>query len=109
VIRFCSSTAYKSLTEEERELLSAVRADPSGATQVLWEHGQWYAENSVRFLDSERERPTRSESATGRAPRDAAEIARRVPSCTVHASEDEGHFLLIPLWPEILERSLAHR
>ena len=37
------------------------------------------------------------------------EIARRIPSHTVHASEDEGHFLLILVWPEILERSLEHR
>jgi hypothetical protein len=28
---------------------------------------------------------------------------------TVHASKDEGHFLLIPLWSEIVERSLAQR
>jgi pimeloyl-ACP methyl ester carboxylesterase len=27
----------------------------------------------------------------GRAPHDAAEIARRIPSCTVHASRDEGY------------------
>jgi hypothetical protein len=32
----------------------------------------------------------------GRAPRDAPEIARRIPSCAVHTCEDEGHFVLIP-------------
>jgi hypothetical protein len=40
---------------------------------------------------------------------DADEIARRIPSCAVHASKDEGHFLLIQLWSEIVERSLAQR
>ena len=43
----------------------------------------------------------------GRAPRDAPEIARRIPSCTVHRCEDEGHFVLIPRWPEIVEQASA--
>jgi pimeloyl-ACP methyl ester carboxylesterase len=154
--------AYASLTAEEREMLSAVRADPEGATELLWEHGQWYPENPVRFVESDREPadaavfsdeafrtnfadanvegarqgqaglicdwvadalPWGFELADlgipvdlwvgqrdqGRAPLHAAEIARRIPSCTVHAAEDEGHFLLIPLWSEIVERGLAHR
>jgi pimeloyl-ACP methyl ester carboxylesterase len=154
--------AYESLTEGEREVLSAIRADPDDATRLLWGHGQWYAENPVRFLNSEREPADQAifrdeafrssfadanvegarqgqagligdwvadalpwgfrladigvpvdlwvgEHDPGRAPRDADQIARRIPSCTVHASEDEGHFLLIPLWSEIVERSLAHR
>jgi pimeloyl-ACP methyl ester carboxylesterase len=153
--------AYESLTEEEGEMLSATRADPGGATQLLWEHGQWYAENPARFLDSDREPADEAifrdevfrsnfadasvegalqgqaglicdwiaealpwgfrladigvpvdlwlgEKDSGRAPLDAAEIARRIPSCAVHAYQDESHWLLIPLWPEILERSLAH-
>lgn len=154
--------AHASLAAEERELLAAVRADPAGATALLWEHGQWYAENPLRFLDADREPADEAifgdaafrstfadanvegalqgqaglicdwvadalpwgfeladigvpvelwvgEQDSGRAPLDAAEIARRIPSCTVHAYEDEGHWLLIPLWREILERSLARR
>jgi pimeloyl-ACP methyl ester carboxylesterase len=153
--------AYASLTDEEREGLAAVRADPAGATTLLWEHGQWYADNPLRFLDRDREpadeaifqdeafRKNFSESNVegarqgqaglvadwvsdalpwgfeladidvpvdlwvgaldpGRAPRDAPEIARRIPSCTVHAVAGEAHFLLIPLWRELVERSLAH-
>jgi len=152
--------AYASLTGEEREALAAIRSDPEGATQLLWERGQWYAENPLRFLDREREpadesifrsetfRTNFSESNVegarqgqagligdwvadalpwgfelaeigvpvdlwvgaldlGRAPRQAAEIARRLPSCTVHRLEEQAHFLLIPLWQEIVERSLA--
>ena len=153
--------AYASLTAEEREVLAAIRANPEGATELLWEHGQWYAENPLRFLDRDREPADAAifldeafrsnfadanvegarqgqagligdwvadalpwgfsladigvpvdlwvgERDPGRAPRDAAEIARRIPSCTVQTFDDEGHFLLIPLWPEIVERSLAH-
>jgi pimeloyl-ACP methyl ester carboxylesterase len=153
--------AYTSLTAEEREGLAAIRADPPGATQLLWEHGQWYADDPLRFLGREREpadeaifrdeafRANFSESNVegarqgqaglvadwiadalpwgfelaevrvpvdfwvgeqdpGRAPRDAPEIARRIPSCTVHAVADEAHFLLVPRWPELVERSFAH-
>jgi pimeloyl-ACP methyl ester carboxylesterase len=153
--------AYASLTDDEREMLAAGRADPAGATELLWEHGQWYADNPLRFLESDREPADEAifrddafrsnfadanvegarqgqaglisdwvaealpwgfqladievpvdvwvgERDSGRAPLDAAEIARRIPSCTVHSYPDEGHWLLIPLWPEILERSLAH-
>ena len=153
--------AYTSLTAEEREALSVIRADPAGATELVWEHGQWYADNPLRFLETEREPADEAifrdeafrsnlaeanvegalqgqaglicdwvadalpwgfrladisvpvdlwvgERDSGRAPLDAAEIARRIPSCTVHAYADEGHWLLIPLWPQIVERSLAH-
>ena len=152
--------AHASLTDEEREALAAVRADPAGATELLWEHGQWYADDPLRFLRREREpadeavfldeafRANFAESNVegarqgqaglvadwvadalpwgfrladidvpvtlwvgaldpGRAPRDAPEIARRIPSCTVHACEDEGHFVLIPRWLEIVERASA--
>jgi len=154
--------AYASLTAEEREALAAVRADPDGATQLLWEHGQWYVDDPLRFLGRDREpadeaifrdeafRASFSESNVegarqgqaglvadwvadalpwgfeladirvpvdlwvggqdpGRAPRDAPEIARRILSCTVHEIADEAHFLLVPRWPEIVERSLTHR
>ena len=153
-------TAYASLTADERELLSMIRADPAGATERLWEHGQWYAETPLRFLESDpepadepifRDSAFRSNFANsnvegarqgqagligdwiadalpwgfrladvdvpvdvwigerdpGRAPLDAPEIARRLPSCTVHADPDAGHWLLISRWPEILERSLT--
>jgi pimeloyl-ACP methyl ester carboxylesterase len=39
----------------------------------------------------------------GRAPLDAPELARRIPSCTVHVEPDAGHWLLVPRWAEILE------
>jgi hypothetical protein len=45
--------AYESLTAEERNLLTAIRADPAGATALLWEAGQWFAENPLRFLENE--------------------------------------------------------
>jgi pimeloyl-ACP methyl ester carboxylesterase len=152
--------ADASLTDEEREALAAIRADPAGATELLWEHGQWYADDPLRFLAREREpgdaaifhdeafRANFAESNVegarqgqaglvgdwvadalpwgfrlgaidvpvtlwvgaldlGRAPRDAPEIARRIPSCTVHTCEDEGHFVLIPRWPEIVEQASA--
>lgn len=153
--------ARASLTDEERDALAATRADPAGATQLLWEHGQWYADDPVRFLGREREpadeaifrdesfRAVFAESNVegarqgqagmvadwvadalpwgfelgeidvavdlwvgaldpGRAPRDAPEIARRIPSCSVHTIEDEAHFALIPRWRDIIERALAH-
>ena len=152
--------ARASLTAEERELLAAIRADPAGATERLWEHGQWYTENPLRFLetdpdpadesifrdaafrsnfaDSNREGARQGQAGLicdwiadalpwgfrlaeigvpvdlwvgeldpGRVPLDAPEIARRIPSCTVHSDSAAGHWLLIPRWPDILERSLT--
>jgi pimeloyl-ACP methyl ester carboxylesterase len=49
--------AYESLTAEEREVLAAIRADAAGATALLWEAGQWFAENPLRFLENEPEAP----------------------------------------------------
>jgi pimeloyl-ACP methyl ester carboxylesterase len=153
------AAAYASLTTDELELLSAVRADPAAATERLWEHGQWYVETPLRFLETPPEPadeailsdPELRSNMTasnlegarqgqaglvgdwvadalpwgfrlaeigvpvdlwigkrdpGRAPLDAAEIAERIPSCTMHADPDAGHWLLISHWPEILERSL---
>jgi pimeloyl-ACP methyl ester carboxylesterase len=152
--------AYASLTADERDLLAAIRADPAGATDRLWEHGQWYAENPLRFLetdpdpadkpifrypafrssfaDSNREGARQGQAGLisdwiadalpwgfrlveigapvdlwvgqldpGRAPLDASEIARRIPSCTVQVDQDRGHWLLITRWADILERSLG--
>ncbi len=45
--------ALQSLSADERETLVAVRADPAGATRLLWEHGRWYADNPSRFLETE--------------------------------------------------------
>jgi pimeloyl-ACP methyl ester carboxylesterase len=150
--------AHASLTAEERDLLNAIRADPAGATERLWLHGQWYAETPLRFLQADPEpgdaalndpdvRSSLAESNAegarqgqaglvgdwiadalpwgfrlaeigvpvdlwigeldpGRAPLDAPEIARRIPSCTVHTDPDGGHWLLITRWADILERSL---
>jgi len=148
-----------SLTDDERELLAAGRADPAGATDLVWELGRWYADDPLRFLESEREPADEpifddpaflanfteanvegarqgqagmifdwvaeglpwgfqlgeidvpvdlwvGEQDPGRAPLDAAEIARRIPSCELHADPDAGHWLLISRWHEILERSL---
>jgi len=150
--------AYASLTADERDLMSAVRSDPGGATERLWEFGQWFADNPLRFLEtaSEDEPVVRDADARanfmaanlegarqgqaglvsdwvadalpwgfrladisvpvdvwigeqdpGRAPLDAYEIARRIPSCTVHADPDAGHWLLISHWRDILEQSLC--
>jgi hypothetical protein len=44
--------AYATLTPDERELVSAIRADPERATQLLWDAGRWYAETPLRFLES---------------------------------------------------------
>ena len=148
-----------SLTGDERAFLAAGRADPAGATKLVWDLAQWYADNPLRFLESEREpadKPVFDDSEflanfseanvegarqgqagmvfdwvaeglpwgfeladigvpvdlwvgerdPGRASLDAPEIARRIPSCDVHADPDEGHWLLISRWPDILERSL---
>jgi pimeloyl-ACP methyl ester carboxylesterase len=43
----------------------------------------------------------------GRAPLDAPEIHRRIPSCTVHLEAAAGHWLVISHWANILERSLS--
>jgi pimeloyl-ACP methyl ester carboxylesterase len=151
--------AYESLTAEEREVLSAIRADPAGATALLWETGQWFAENPLRFLENEPEAADApilldqgfrsaftasnreaarqgqagligdwvaealpwgfqladievpvdlwiGERDPGRAPLDAGGIARRIPSCSIHADADTGHWLLIPRWAEIVETAL---
>ena len=149
--------AYASLTTDERDLMSAVRSDPGGATERLWEFGQWFADNPLRFLETApedepvvRDADARAnftaanlegarqgqaglvsdwvadalpwgfrladisvpvdvwigEQDPGRAPLDAYEIARRIPSCTVHADPDAGHWLLISHWRDILEQSL---
>ena len=150
--------AYASLTSDERDLMSTVRSDPGGATERLWEFGQWFADNPLRFLEtaSEDEPVVRDADARanfmaanlegarqgqaglvsdwvadalpwgfrladisvpvdvwigeqdpGRAPLDAYEIARHIPSCTVHADPDAGHWLLISHWRDILEQSLC--
>jgi pimeloyl-ACP methyl ester carboxylesterase len=44
--------AHASLTRAERELVAAIRADPNGATERLWQAGQWYVETPLRFLDT---------------------------------------------------------
>jgi pimeloyl-ACP methyl ester carboxylesterase len=153
-------SAYESLTADERETLSAIRADPAGATRLLWEHGKWYADNPLRFLETEPEAADEAilldpafrssfsssnlegarqgqaglvgdwvaealpwgfrltdievpvdlwlgERDPGRAPLDAPVMARRIPSCTLHADPDAGHWLLIPRWAEILEATLG--
>ena len=152
--------ALASLTTNERDLLSAVRADPAGAIRRLWESGQWFAETPLRFLETAPEHADETvlhdqevranltasnleaasqgqaglvgdwvadalpwgfrladvgvpvdlwigERDPGRAPLDAPEIEQRLPSCTVHADPDAGHWLLISRWPDILEQSLA--
>jgi pimeloyl-ACP methyl ester carboxylesterase len=152
--------AYASLTDDERELVSAIRADPAAATALLWESAEWFSERPLRFLETAREAGdeavfndplVRSNFAAsnvegarqgqaglvadwvadalpwgfrlaeigvpvdlwigqrdpGRAPLDAPEIARRIPSCAVHADADGGHWLLISRWPDILARSLS--
>jgi pimeloyl-ACP methyl ester carboxylesterase len=154
------SEARASLTTDERELVATIRADPAGATELLWDGGQWYAERPLRFLETPPEpadevvlteplvRSNLTESNLegarqaqagliadwvaealpwgfelsdisipvdlwvgerdpGRAPLDAPEICRRIPTCTIHADADAGHWLLISHWPDILERSLS--
>src|SRR5262245_8869643 len=46
-----------SLSEAERELLTEIRRNPSGATKLLWELGRWYAEAPLRNLDTTQEGP----------------------------------------------------
>jgi hypothetical protein len=41
-----------SLTAAERELVSAVRANPGGARELLWETGQWFVDTPLRFLEA---------------------------------------------------------
>jgi pimeloyl-ACP methyl ester carboxylesterase len=150
--------AYASLTTNERELLSAVRADPGEATTLLWEAGQEFAETPLRSVETgeagdepiSRDPAVRSNVAAsnleaarqgqagligdwvaealpwgfgladvrvpvdvwvgerdpGRAPLDAAEIVRRIPSCSLHLDAHAGHWLLIPRGHDILERAL---
>jgi hypothetical protein len=43
--------AYAALSSAERELVSEIRGDPAAATELLWEHGRWYAETPLRMLD----------------------------------------------------------
>jgi pimeloyl-ACP methyl ester carboxylesterase len=153
--------AYASLTTTERELVAAIRADPAGATALLWESGAWYAERPLRFLETPHEaadKPILRESTIrsnfsasnlegarqgqaglvadwvadalpwgfrladvgvpvdlwigerdpGRAPVDAHELERRLPSAAVHADAEAGHWLLIPRWAEIVALSLSH-
>jgi pimeloyl-ACP methyl ester carboxylesterase len=153
--------AYASLTTTERELVSTIRADPAGATTLLWESGAWYAKTPLRFLETPheaadepilRDSTVRSnlsasnlegarqgqaglvadwiadalpwgfrlgdvsvpvdlwigERDPGRAPVDAHELERRLPSAAVHADRDAGHWLLISRWAEIVTQSLSH-
>jgi pimeloyl-ACP methyl ester carboxylesterase len=46
------------------------------------------------------------ERDSGRAPLDAAEIARRIPSCSIHVDAGAGHWLLISRWAEIVATAL---
>jgi pimeloyl-ACP methyl ester carboxylesterase len=66
--------AYASLTPDERELVSAIRADPEGATRRLWDAGQWYVDTPLRFLG------TAPEPADEPVLRDAAVRANLVDS-----------------------------
>jgi pimeloyl-ACP methyl ester carboxylesterase len=43
--------AYAALSSAEREMVSEIRRDPAAATELLWEHGQWYPETPLRMLD----------------------------------------------------------
>jgi pimeloyl-ACP methyl ester carboxylesterase len=43
----------------------------------------------------------------GRAPLDAPEIQRRIPSCSVHSDAQAGHWLVISHWASILEHCLS--
>jgi pimeloyl-ACP methyl ester carboxylesterase len=43
--------AYAALSSPERELVSEIRSDPAAASELLWKHGQWYAETPLRNLD----------------------------------------------------------
>lgn len=152
--------AAASLTSEEREALSAVRADPAAATELVWPHGQWFADNPLRFLENKPDaadeeilndpvvRSNLTESNLegarqdqaglisdwvadalpwgfrlgdigvpvdlwvgaldpGRAPLDAQAIGERIPSCTIHSDANAGHWLVIPRWLDILQRSLS--
>ena len=153
--------AFASLTPAERELVSTIRADPAGATALLWESGAWYAESPLRFLETRheaaddpilRDSTVRSnfsasnlegarkgqaglvadwiadalpwgfrlgdvsvpvdlwigERDPGRAPIDVHELRCHLPSATVHADSEAGHWLLIPRWVEIVAQSLSN-
>jgi pimeloyl-ACP methyl ester carboxylesterase len=152
--------ASASLTTAEHELVAAIRADPGGATELLWKRGQWYVDTPLRFLETPpdpADEPVltdpgvRSNLAAsnlegarqgqaglvadwvadalpwgfrladigvpvdlwvgerdpGRAPLDASEIQRRIPSCSLHSVPEAGHWLVISHWASILERSLS--
>jgi pimeloyl-ACP methyl ester carboxylesterase len=152
--------AYRSLSSDERALVSEVRDDPAAATRLLWDHGQWYVETPLRMLDSPPQAGDESvrddpvlranlvasnlEGARqgqaglvadwvaealpwgfrlgdiavpvdiwvggldpGRAVVDAPELARRIPSCSVHLDAHMGHWLLPVRWAEIVTHALS--
>ena len=43
--------AYAALSSAEREMVSEIRRDPAAATELIWEHGQWYPETPLLMLD----------------------------------------------------------
>ena len=49
-----------SLSDEERDLVNRIRADPEGAHELLWELGAWYPETPLRMLDTSQEEPDES-------------------------------------------------
>jgi pimeloyl-ACP methyl ester carboxylesterase len=75
--------AYAALSSAEREMVSEIRRDPATATELIWEHGQWYPETPLQMLD----RPP----AAG---------------CTVHLDAAAGHWL-ISRWADIVELALS--
>ena len=52
--------AFEALSTSERVLVSEIRANPAAVTELLGEHGRWYAETPLRMLDS----PARPEPKT---------------------------------------------
>ena len=44
--------AFEALSTSERVLVSEIRANPAAVTELLGEHGRWYAETPLRMLDS---------------------------------------------------------
>jgi pimeloyl-ACP methyl ester carboxylesterase len=47
--------AYESLSAAERDLLSAIRAEPASAKELLWEHGRWFADTPLLMFESQHE------------------------------------------------------
>ena len=43
--------AYAALSDAELEMVSEIRRDPAVATDLLWEHGQWYPDTPLRMFD----------------------------------------------------------